>query len=397
MRILFLSNWFPYPPSNGSRLRIYGLLRGLARHHEITLLSFTENPEIDQQSPEIHSICKDVHVVLGKSFKSNSPKALRGLFSATPRFIKDTFSLDMACHTQKILSAGQYDLVIASQLSTAVYRPYFQDLPAIFEEVEAGFFFGRFSQACSARERIRNGLTWAKYRSYLSRLIQDFQLCTVVSEPEKQLLSQVVKDYETIEVIPNFVDLADYNGINAIPEPNSLIFTGPFRYFANHDAMVWFLQEIYPQIQRQFPDVRLTITGDHADLPLPQASNVTLTGFVDDVRPIVASSWISLVPVRVGAGTRLKILEAMALGVPVVSTLKGAEGLEVIDGEHLLIGDSPETFAENVAQLLRYPELRNEIVDRARNLVKMKYDMKVVIPQFEDLVQKVGKYSSHLA
>ncbi len=142
-----------------------------------------------------------------------------------------------------------------------------------------------------------------------------------------------------------------------LPGRNTLIFTGPFRYLANHDAMVWFLQEIYPQIQRQLPNVCLTITGDHANLPLPHATNVTLTGFVEDVRPLVASSWVSLVPVRVGAGTRLKILEAMATGVPVVSTTKGAEGLEVNDGEHLLIADSAQGFAENVVQLLKDSKL----------------------------------------
>jgi glycosyltransferase involved in cell wall biosynthesis len=159
--------------------------------------------------------------------------------------------------------------------------------------------------------------------------------------------------------------------------------------------MVWFLQEIYPQVQQQFPEVRLTITGDHANLPLPQASNVTLTGFVDDVRPIVASSWISLVPVREGAGTRLKILEAMAMGVPVVSTSKGAEGLEVNNGEHLLIADSAQDFADAVVRLLKEPEVRKDLVFRARKLIEMNYDTQAVVPKFENLVQRAGKNSSH--
>lgn len=305
--------------------------------------------------------------------------------------------MDMARRVEEILSTDKYDLVIASQLGTAVYRSCFRNLPAMFEEVEVGLFYGRFNQARSAGERFRNGLTWAKYRGYLARLVQDFQLCTVVSEQERQLLSQVVPAYKSIEVIPNFVNLADYDDVSATAQPNSIIFTGPFRYFANHDAMVWFLQEIYSQIQRQIPDVRLTITGDHANLPLPQASNVTLTGFVEDVRPLVASSWVSLVPVRMGAGTRLKILEAMAMGVPVVSTSKGAEGLEANDGEHLLIADTAQGFAENVVQLLKDSELRQEIIVRARNLVKLKYNMEAVIPQFESLVQKVGRNSSKLA
>src|SRR3989304_6090235 len=144
--------------------------------------------------------------------------------------------------------------------------------------------------------------------------------------------------------------------------------------------MVWFLEEVYPLIQAQVPDLSLTITGDHADLPLPPASNVTLTGVVDDIRPLIASSSVSLVPLQAGGGTRLKILEAMALGVPVVSTLKGAEGLEIRSGEHLLIADTPEAFAENVIRVLRDPALRKGITDRARRMVEEKYDWAVVMP-----------------
>lgn len=396
MRVLFLSNWFPYPPSNGSRLRIYSLLRGLARHHEISLISFTERSEIDRKSPEIHSICREVQVVPWNQTKQNKLLNALSLLSPTPRSILNDLSQEMIQCIQDSLTREKYDLIIASELGTAIYSSYFRDIPAIVEDLELGVLYEEFTQANSTWRKFRNGLTWEKHRRYITRLLKEFKYCTVVSEQERELLSRVVKNYESVEVIPNFINLADYSDIDVTPEQNSLIFTGPFRYFANHDAMVWFIQGIYPQIQRQFPDVHLTITGDHADLPLPQATNVTLTGFVEDVRPMVASSWVSLVPVRVGSGTRLKILEAMATGVPVVSTSKGAEGLEVNDGEHLLIADTAEDFAKNVVRLLKENELRQEIITRARNLVKMKYDMEAVIPQFERLVQKVGHNSSKL-
>ena len=136
MQILFLSNWFPYPPTNGSKIRIIGLLKGLARNHKVTLLSFKDYPGADINSPELRSICQEVHVVPRKSFNSNNIRSLLGLFSPTPRFISDTFSMDMAHHVDEILSGAQYDLVIASQLGTAIYRPYFQDLPAIFAQHE---------------------------------------------------------------------------------------------------------------------------------------------------------------------------------------------------------------------------------------------------------------------
>jgi glycosyltransferase involved in cell wall biosynthesis len=154
--------------------------------------------------------------------------------------------------------------------------------------------------------------------------------------------------------------------------------------------MTWFLQEVYPRIQAQAPDVCVTITGDHADLPLPPADNVTLTGFVDDVRPLIASAWVSLVPIRVGGGTRLKILEAMALGTPVVTTSKGAEGLDAKHGEHLLIANSPEAFAEAVIRLLQEPGLRQRLADKAYQLVQERYDLAALMPRFLDLVERVA-------
>lgn len=101
--------------------------------------------------------------------------------------------------------------------------------------------------------------------------------------------------------------------------------------------MVWFLDEVYPIIRQNVPQLRLTITGDHAGKPLPSADGVTLTGFVDDVRPLIAGAGAAVVPIRQGGGTRLKILEAMAVGTPVVATSKGAEGLDVTDGENILL------------------------------------------------------------
>jgi len=134
--------------------------------------------------------------------------------------------------------------------------------------------------------------------------------------------------------------------------------------------------------------VRLFITGDHAGKSLPPAGNVTLTGYVDDVRPLVARAWASIVPLRIGGGTRLKILEAMALGTPVVATSKGAEGLEVRHGKHLLIADGPAAFADEVMRLLRDAELRAALAANGRRLVAERYDWATVMPGFLELVEQ---------
>lgn len=390
MRILFLSGWYPDPPNNGSKLRIINLLRGLAQHHEVVLLSFTDDEPSKIAYSELNTICREIITVPANLFTPQSWSARLALFSLTPRSVIVTRSAKMAQHIKNTLQKSHYDLVIASQLGPAGYSDCFRGVPALLEEVEVAVLREKYVQATTIRDRIRHGLTWAKQRRYLKRLLNDYRAVTVVSEREKQLLAETVPDYRNVEVIPNSLNLSEYATTGETGQSHQLIFTGSFRYWANHDAMCWFLQDVYPIIQAAEPGVQLTITGDHAGLPLPPADNVTLTGFVDDIKALIASSWVSLVPIRVGGGTRLKILEAMALRTPVVATSKGAEGLNAVHGEHLLIADTPQDFATAVLRLLHEPDLRQQLTENAHQFVSEHYDCAVINGRFLDLVERVA-------
>lgn len=391
MRILFLSQWFPFPPNNGSKLRIYNLLRGLSERHEITLLSFTDQPEVDPDMPELRALCQEVHILPWKSFEPQSWRARLGFLNIIPRSIVDTFSPEMVLLIEQILSTKDFELVIVSELNALSYGRYLRGLPALIEDPELGVLYERYAHASTVWQRFRHGLTWFKLRHYLARQIRFFSAGTVVSDREKELLSQAIPNFKAIEVIPNCINQAEYRGIRQTPKPNTLIFTGSFRYQANYDAMVWFLREIFPLVQAQASAITLTITGDHANMPLPPANNVTLTGFVDDIRPRIASAWVSLVPLRLGGGTRLKILEAMALGTPVVTTSKGVEGLDARHDIHLLVADTPQAFAEAILRLLKEPGLRQHLAGQAHQLVREKYDWAVVMPRFLNLAEKLAQ------
>lgn len=389
MRILFLSAWYPYPANNGSKLRVYNLLRGLTARHEVTLLSFADEAVPSEPPPELRAICRDVQTVPWHSYNPTSGKSLLALLNPTPRAIVDTYSVEMRDRLRRELDRASYDLVIASQWNTAAYLQDVSGVPALFEEVEIGVLRTKAESAPSPLARLRHRLTLVKLQAYLRRLLPRFAACTVVSEAEATLLSRMVPGYRPIHVVPNAVALEDYAEVLREPHPSSLIFAGSLRYFANHDAMTWFLGEVYPLVQARVPGVDLTLTGDHADLPLPLATNFRRAGFVDDVRPLVASAAISLAPIRLGGGTRLKILEAMALGTPVVSTTKGAEGLDVVDGKHCLLADTPLAFADAVVRLLRDSSLRDELSANGLALVRARYDWRSVVPRFLDLVDSV--------
>jgi glycosyltransferase involved in cell wall biosynthesis len=388
MKILFLSRWYPYPPSNGSKIRIYNLLRGLANIHRITLVSFADQPGEKPDRSGLQSLCQSIRVVPFKAFQPNSFQALLGYFSRKPRSFVNTFSMEMKACIQQELKNSNYDLVIASEIDMADYSPFFSGVPAILEDLEIGVIYENFIRATSIKSKARAGLTWIKLHNHLSSLLKNFKVSTVVSEKERQYLCKIFNEGKKIEVIPNCVDLVDYLDVQETVQPDQLIFTGSFTYRPNYEAMQWFVTKVLPIIKTQKPDVHLTITGNHGNLSFPYVDKVRLTGFVDDIRPYIARSWASIVPLHVGGGTRLKILEAMALGTPVVATSKGAEGLDVEHGQHLLIADTPESFALETIRLLNDPILRQHLTSNAYHLIQEKYDWKAAMPSFLDLVDK---------
>jgi glycosyltransferase involved in cell wall biosynthesis len=386
MKVLFLSRWYPYPPNNGSKIRIFNLIRGLSKKHEVSLISFIDPTEPPVEMDELRSLCSDIQVVPRKPFTPGSWRARLGLFSPLPRSVVDTFSAEMKHCIEHTLSIGDIQAVIASEVDMVAYAPYFGGTPALLDDLEVGALYESFALARSPGRRLRSGLTWGKHRRYLARLLHRFGACTVVSERERRLLAELVPGYRNIELIPNCINLDDYLLVRKEIRPNTIIFTGSFDYQPNYEAMLWFLAEVFPRIQAVIPEATLTITGNHGGRSLPSAKNVELTGFVEAVSPLIASAAVSLAPIHHGGGTRLKILEAMALRTPVVSTSKGAEGLDVCDGEHLLIANTPEAFAQAVVRLLEEPDLGQQLAENAYHLVREAYDWKVVMPRLLNIL-----------
>jgi glycosyltransferase involved in cell wall biosynthesis len=331
-----------------------------------------------------------VHVIPWKEFDPHSLRARLGFFSLKPRSIIDTFSSEMAGKITDLLRHQKYDLVIASQLQMAAYAPYFREVPAIFEELEIGLSYEDSRRALGWKKRLRHAFTWFKLRRYLARLLRSFRAVTVVSEQERELVRQNFPSARDILVMPNCINVEDYQDIRTEPKPNTLIFTGSFRYHTNYEAMLWFVGKVFPLVLQEVSTAQLIITGDHADLPLPAMHNIILAGYVDDIKSLIASSTVALAPLWSGGGTRLKILEAMALGTPVVATSKGAEGLDAQPGTHLFIADEPETFAEAVVQILCDKELRQRLALSGNELVRSRYEWGSVMPGFLQLAGRIS-------
>ena len=253
MRILFLSSWYPYPTNNGSKIRIFNLLRGLAQQHDISLISFSDDAHSLPPAPLVE-VCQHIHVLKAPIYHPARAKAMLGFFSSQPRYLADMYSAEMDALIRAEVKRG-CDLVIASQWGMAAYHAAFQHCPAIFEEAELGSFESKRAGATTRMARLRHTLPLLKLRSYSQHVLQYFRACTVVSSIEAERVRSMAPRFEAIQTIPNGVDLESYTAVaeraSAAPrETNTLIFTGSFRYDANHDAMQWFVGEVMPRAMK---------------------------------------------------------------------------------------------------------------------------------------------------
>lgn len=373
MKLLVLSSWYPAPPTNGAKLRAWHLLRELAQRHEITLLTFAEPGEITPEGASaLAAICRRVETVAGNPHKPTAPLSWRGYFGPMPRSYAQTFNPTMAARAATV--SHDVDAVVALEIGTAVYLEGCTGAPGIFEEAEISTIHAAVMLASGGLDRWRRGLAWRKYAAFTRTLVGSTAHTTVVSEQERDWMARAGCDVSRVSVVPNGV-AAEYLQMDRAKRPDTIIYSGAVTYAPNLDAATFLASEILPRIRERRPTVSATVTGDCGDVAIDHlvARGVTFAGFVPDIAATVAETAVCVVPLRSGGGTRLKILEAMALGTPVVSTRKGAEGLDVTHGEHLLLADDPADFARCVVELLEEPGRATTLAANARALIAERY------------------------
>jgi glycosyltransferase involved in cell wall biosynthesis len=399
MRVLFLSTWFPFPPDNGSKTRAFHLLRALGGSHHVTLVAFRPNHSGSNGQFSTHGLdVIDVYPVPVDPFR----------YVNFPQVLKFTSPIPLACWPSRLMrktvtkavDSGKWDVVVAFQSPAAHYALQLPDVTRILDVDTAYSYQAHEYAICEDHPiaRLRTWVSWQKTYRYEARLFRRFQACTVVSSKELNYVKAMTSASNSrVEVVSNGVDCRHNHPNLAQPQPNTLIYNGSLTYSANYDAIRYFLSEVYPLTKQQVPDVSLTITGSTSGVDLSSLAideSVHLSGYVDDIRIPVSQASACIVPIRQGGGTRLKILEAMALGTPVVATSKAAEGLEVTPNQDILIADAPAEFATQVVRLLRDPALTQRLATNARRLVEQRYDWDQIGQRFVDLVEEVA--SQHI-
>lgn len=382
MRILIIADYLPYPLIGGDRIRIYNLIRRVASRHEVSLAASFVTADDAEGVSHLRQFCARVETAgfERRSRLARVPGLLRYALAGKPPELNLLHSEELRGKIRQLMTEMDFDIV---QIEHARMSLYLEALPRNRSYKSILMFhnftfqqYGRISQIEPRWGRkLRALLNSVAMRRWEPRYAERFDRCTTVSEADKRLLKKA-NPCLRVDVIPNGVDIQKYQPLPRESVSPSLLFIGNMEYPPCVDAVLYFWREIFPLIRRTIGAAEFWIAGRS---PRPEilrlnGDGVHVTGRVDDVVPYYRQSAVCVVPLRAGGGTRLKILEAMALGRPVVSTTIGCEGLDVVDGEHLLIADTPKQFAEKTLRLLTDRQLYQFISAKGRQLVETRYD-----------------------
>lgn len=383
MHILYMSMTFPLPVNNGHKMRTWFLLRALkAEGHRITLLALGEAAEIDANRREMLETCDEVLAVpfLIKNLSSSADywSRLVGVFSREPYAAHRFLSPEVRTLAENLLAGNKFDAIVADTVFSVINLPP-TPVPLILNhaDMEHEILLRYARQEKNFAKKTYAMLEARKVRRWEHNVVERAALSMTCSDREQKLLQPMCPSLP-IFVVPNAIDTDEYAGHFA-EEPNTVIYMGGMDWYPNRDAVEYFVERILPALQRSVPDVRFVVAGRNPSAEFRArfagVPSISFSGTVPDMRPLIGSASVCVVPLRMGSGTRLKILEAAAMSKPVVSTSLGAEGLDFIDGRDILIRDAPTQFAHSVAELLHDSAKRSTLGAAAHNVVIEKYGM----------------------
>jgi len=399
VKILYISNNLPYPPDLGLRIRQFHILSGYARAGRVSLMfNYADESELDGMK-HLEPYCSRFYPV---SFNwGRQPKA-PGLhqwqqdicrYSKIRPFLCSLhFSPELKSYAERI--ASDYDLIHVSRLSSVPHAESIlprkapgQRIVLDLDDIETDKK-ETLSRICSPRNRIEQvseSIDQFLLRRFQHRALKKFDRIFVCSDKDRESID--IGDRAS--VVPNGADTKRPR-LPDVREKNTLIFVATFGYYPNFDALQFFLSKIFPRIRSVRKDARLLVVGREMAPEILNlgSSDSAIRTFPDvkSVQPFYSQAAIAIAPIRAGGGTRLKILEAFAMGRPVVSTSIGCEGLDVIPGTHLLIADDPDTFAQSCLELMQDSDRRKEIIHNSRKLVEDKYSWDMIEKRIANLV-----------
>ncbi|MGH9940610.1 MAG: TIGR03087 family PEP-CTERM/XrtA system glycosyltransferase [Blastocatellia bacterium] len=398
MKLLYLAHRIPYPPNKGDKIRSFHELQALLeRGHEVHLLAFADDLNDLNYQVDLARMCASVEIVPLRRLWAGA-RALANLINTRPLSLGYFASRKMRRLVERAVSNHDFDAVFVYSSTMAQYAPIELASRTVVDMVDVDSekwrdYAGRANPLLS---RLYS-LEWKRLREYEYEIVTRFANTVVTTRREAALLDRLDEFTRRarLRMITNGVDL-DYFQPSAQPPDTispRLVFIGAMDYFANIEGARYFAEEVFPLIRSRESRAKFSIVGANPAAEVKRLSRhpgVTVTGGVPDVRPYLRKATVCVVPLRIARGVQNKVLEAMAAGKAVIASPEAAAGLRVVDGEHLVIADTPERFAGASLEVIRDESLRESLEMRARRFVEAEHDWSPLLRSLVELIETVG-------
>ena len=396
MKILFLSQVLPYPLDAGPKLRAYYVLRYLAERHEVALFTFIRSTDTPEAIAHLEQYCEQVITVpMSRSLWREALALFRSLLTGTPFLITRDWVQEMEQAIQYAIRNTKFDFIHADQLWMAPYalmvirsaHEFFSCPSTVLDQHNAVHLIpGRLA------EDTRNLLVcWLLKREarlmacYETQTCAQFAQVVWVTDEDRKVVNHESSIDNHQFTIPICINPEEIKPIVSLPQQPILFFLGGMHWPPNSDGVRWFLENIWPRLKSQLPNAKLNVIGKAPPSIVEEMADVHAPGYVENANLYWQNSRVFIVPLRSGGGMRVKILDAWAHGLPVVSTSIGAEGIAYTNGKDILIADAPVTFAEAIMRLLSDDVLAERVARAGRATVVEKYNWKTVYQQWDEI------------
>jgi len=391
MNILWISHFIPYPPKGGCFQRSFNLIKEVGKRHDVYLVAFRHKEkthpagEAGKAETELGKYCRQVHFLDITSRTGGwriYKTALESLFTKDPFSVSVYKSAGMHRLIRNLVSEVSFDIAHYDTIGLAEYLDDTGNVPKVMTHHGAESFMmrRRIGNEKSMFGRIFFSIEAGKLERYERSRCPRFDMNIVMSELDRGIMRKIAGN-ATFEIVENGVDV-DYFTQIEIGDRKNLIFAGRLDQYSNRDAILWFIEKVWPRVRAMHADATLHVIGmnppDKLRVISGRDESVKLHGYVDDVRTYFANSMISICPIRDGGGTRIKILDGLAQGIPIVSTSIGCEGIDVTPGKDILVADTDEEFMQQIQRIFDDDKLRNTISDNARKTAENVYSWQII-------------------
>ena len=396
MKILWVNSNFMHPSTKGGTIRTLEMLLHLHRRHEVHYAAI-ENPAQPEGPARAHEYSFRSYsvrrAVPERGSVAFTGQVVAALFSPLPLAMKRFHSPELGRLLEKLIRQERFDRAVVDHLTPASYYPDLEHSVLFQHNVETVIWRRHTEHAADPLRRLYFRLQARRTEEFERRVCRAVSRVVAVSPVDARAMRELFA-IEHISEIPTGVNIEYHAPPPSVPHFADLAFVGSMDWLANVDGVTWFVEEVLPLIRRRKPGCTLGIIGRTPPASIQEMARrdpaIFVTGTVPDVRPYLWGSAISIVPLRIGGGTRLKIYESMAARVPVVSTTIGAEGLVVNPGENCRIADTARDFAGQCVDLLDDPAARARLADAAWQMVSERFSWEVVARCFERILEAAG-------